>query len=183
MGWGWVQCSRGRAGWGSVSVPVQTSSLGWLQNRGHVSGGTSPGDTCPEGRKSGGECPTFIQLFMRYRPAHYITLQSLGPNSTTRTPPTDKVATILQLVQQIHHQRTKIYHVPTSRHVQMLCSGIAMWQICYRTSCRIVVSLTAAGVRVVEFGAYSCFICSKCSERIFCCWTTHSRRRRRWRCQ
>ena len=26
--WGWVQCLRGRVGWGSVSVPVQTSSLG-----------------------------------------------------------------------------------------------------------------------------------------------------------
>ena len=40
------------------------------------------------------------------------------------------------------HQRTKICHIPTSWHVDMLGSGIAMWQIC----CRIVVSLSVGGV-------------------------------------
>jgi len=34
-----------------------------------------------------------------------------------------------------HHQRTKICHIPTSSHVEILGCGIAMWQIC----CRIVV--------------------------------------------
>jgi len=33
-----------------------------------------------------------------------------------------------------NHQRTKICHIPTSWHVEMLGSGITMWQIC----CRIV---------------------------------------------
>ena len=42
-----------------------------------------------------------------------------------------------------HHQPTKICHIPTSWHVDMLGSGIAMWQIC----CRIVVSLSVGGVR------------------------------------
>jgi len=42
-----------------------------------------------------------------------------------------------------HHQRTKIRHIPTSWHVEMLGSGIAMWQVC----CRIVVSLSVGGVR------------------------------------
>jgi len=38
-----------------------------------------------------------------------------------RTPPTDELTTILQLVvQQIHHQRTEICHIPTSWHVDML---------------------------------------------------------------
>jgi len=60
-----------------------------------------------------------------------------------RTPPTDEVTTILQLVvQQSHHQRTKICHIPTSWHVEMLGSGIAMWQIC----CGIVVSSSVGGV-------------------------------------
>jgi len=39
-------------------------------------------------------------------------------------------------LQQIHHQWTKICHIPTSWHVEMLGSGIAMWQICCTTSCR-----------------------------------------------
>jgi len=56
------------------------------------------------------------------------------------TPSTDELTTILQLVvQQIHHQRTKICHIPTSLHVEILGSGIAMWQICCTTSCRTVV--------------------------------------------
>jgi len=72
----------------------------------------------------------------------------LVPNSTTRhrlrtcctTPPTNELTTILQLVvQQIHHQRTQICHIPTSWHVEMLGSGIAMWQICCTASCRIIV--------------------------------------------
>jgi len=45
--------------------------------------------------------------------------------------------------QQSHHQRTKICHIPKSWHVEMLGSGIAMWQIC----CRIVVSSSVGGVR------------------------------------
>jgi len=54
---------------------------------------------------------------------------------------------VLQLVvQQIHHQQIKICHIPTSGHVEMLGSGIAMWQICSATSCRIVVSLSDGGV-------------------------------------
>ena len=74
------------------------------------------------------------------------------------TPPTNELTTILRfVVQQIHHQPTKICHIPTSWHVEMLGSGIATWQICCTTSCRIVVSssvgdTSAAGVRVVEFG-------------------------------
>jgi len=61
-------------------------------------------------------------------------------------PPTDELTTILQLVvQQIHHQRTKICHIPTSWHVEMLGSDIAMWHICCTTSCRIVVSLSVGG--------------------------------------
>jgi len=84
----------------------------------------------------------------------------LVPNSTTRTPatnsgyghhqrtpPTDELTTILQLVvQQIHHQRTKICHIPTSWHVEMLGSGIALRQICRTTSCRIVASSSVGGV-------------------------------------
>jgi len=71
----------------------------------------------------------------------------LEPNSTTRTPATNTT--------NEHHQQTKICHIPTSWHVEMLGSGIAMWQIC----CRIVVSLSVGGVRsrgvrVVEFGSY-----------------------------
>jgi len=59
------------------------------------------------------------------------------------TTPTDELTTILQLVvQQIHHQRTNICHIPTSWHVEMLGSGIAKWQIC----CRIVVSSSVGGV-------------------------------------
>jgi len=42
-----------------------------------------------------------------------------------------------------HHQRTKICHILTPWRVEMLGSGIAMWQIC----CRIVVSLSFGGVR------------------------------------
>ena len=54
---------------------------------------------------------------------------ALVPNSTCcTTPPTDEL--ILQLVvEQIHHKRTKICHIPTYWHVDMLGSGIAMWQI------------------------------------------------------
>ena len=44
--------------------------------------------------------------------------------------------------QQSYHQRTEICHIPTSWHVEMLGSGIAMWQIC----CRIVVSSSVGGV-------------------------------------
>ena len=40
-----------------------------------------------------------------------------------------------------HHQRTKICHIPTSWHVEMLGSGIAMWRIC----CRIVVNSSVGG--------------------------------------
>ena len=43
-----------------------------------------------------------------------------------------------------HHQRSKICHIPTSWHVEMLGSGIAMWQICCRI---IVVSLSVGAVR------------------------------------
>jgi len=49
-----------------------------------------------------------------------------------------------------HHQQTKICHIPTSWHVKMLGSGIAMWQIC----CRIVVSSSVGGV--VQH------VCSRC---------------------
>ena len=63
------------------------------------------------------------------------------------TPPTDELTTILQLVvQQIHHQRTKICHIPTSWHVEMFDYGIAMWQICCTTSCRFAVSLSVGGI-------------------------------------
>jgi len=65
---------------------------------------------------------------------------TLVPNSTTRTPATDMLynttngrahnnsATYL-VAQQNHHQRTKI---ATSQHLDMLGSGIAMWQIFVR---------------------------------------------------
>ena len=72
---------------------------------------------------------------------HYM---DTGYGQHQRTP-TDKLTTILQLVvQQIHHQRTKICHIPTSWHVEMLGSGIAIWQICCP---RIVVVVSVAGVR------------------------------------
>jgi len=48
---------------------------------------------------------------------------------TTNSPPTDKIC-----------------HIPTSWHVEMLGSGIAMWQICCTTSCRIVAILSVGGV-------------------------------------
>jgi len=104
-------------------------------------------------------------MFIRREQSDYFRLFAFGsfraclvPNSTTwtpaatntsyehrrRTPPADELRTILQLVvQQIHHQRSKICHIPTSWHVEMLGSGIAMWQIC----CRIVVSSSVGGVR------------------------------------
>ena len=104
----------------------------------------------------------------------------LVPNSSTRTPatdicttpPTDELTTILQLVQQIHHQRTKICDIPTSWHVEMLGSGIAtvmrhgkfvvqqvvelLW------ACRLVVlyNMSVAGVRIVEFGTYRSLWCT-----------------------
>jgi len=59
----------------------------------------------------------------------------LEPNSTTRTPATN--------TSYEHHQRTKICHIPTSWHVEMFGSGIAMWHF----FCRIVVSLSVGGVR------------------------------------
>jgi len=64
------------------------------------------------------------------------------------TPPADELTTILQLVVQqiIHHRRTKICHIPTSWRVAMLGSGIALWQICCTTSCRIVVSSSVGGI-------------------------------------
>ena len=78
---------------------------------------------------------------------HYM---DTGSEHRLRTPPTDELTTILQLVevvvQQIHHQRTKICHIPTPGHVEMLGSGIAMWQICCKTGCRIVVNLSVGGV-------------------------------------
>ena len=52
-----------------------------------------------------------------------------GYEHQLRTPPTDK---------NLPHPK-----FPTSGHVEMLGSGIAMWQICYR----IVVSLSVGGVR------------------------------------
>ena len=74
------------------------------------------------------------------------------------TPPTDELTTVLQLVvQQIHHQRTKICHIPKSWHVEMLGCGIAMWQICCTTSCRIVVSLSVGGV--VQHTCSRCLCC------------------------
>jgi len=70
-------------------------------------------------------------------------------------PPTDELTTILQLVvQQIHHQRTKICHVPTSERAEMLGSGIAMWQICCNYI--IVVSLSVGGV--------CCWWCTACTR-------------------
>ena len=69
------------------------------------------------------------------------------------TPPTDELTTILQLVvQQIHHQRTTICHIPTCRDV-----GLAMWQICCTTSCRIVLSLSVGGV--VQYVRSRCPCC------------------------
>ena len=66
----------------------------------------------------------------------YRCLVDLVPNSTTRTPATDTTngRAHITILQQIHHQRTKICHLQ--------CSGIAMWQIC----CRIVVSSSVGGV-------------------------------------
>jgi len=93
------------------------------------------------------------------------------PNSTTRTPVYGHVVQHHQWTssQQFYNllynkfttKGTKICHIPASWHVEMLGSGIAMWQICCTTSCRIVVSssiggvvqhVRIAGVRVVEFG-------------------------------
>jgi len=47
-----------------------------------------------------------------------------------RTPPTDKIC-----------------HIPTSWHVEMLGSGIAMWQICCRIVVRSPLVVFVAGVR------------------------------------
>jgi len=47
----------------------------------------------------------------------------------------------------------------------MLGSGIAVWQICCTTGCRIVVvlyNMSVAGVRVVEFGTYSAALPRAC---------------------
>ena len=74
------------------------------------------------------------------------------------TPPTDELTTILQpVVQQIHHQRTKICHIPTSCHVEMLGSGIAMWQICCRPIQQIVELLWAC-----SFGGVVQHVRSRC---------------------
>jgi len=79
------------------------------------------------------------------RASHYCQTPLHGRR--LRTPPTDELTTILQLVvQQSHHQRTKICHIPTSWHVEMLGSGIAMWQSCCTTSCRIVLSSSVGNV-------------------------------------
>jgi len=85
--------------------------------------GTATGESgCASGNSSNDES---ISAKLHYTDTGY--------EHRLRTPPTDELATILQLVlQQIHHQRTKICHIPTSWHVEMLGSGIAMRQICCR---------------------------------------------------
>jgi len=63
--------------------------------------------------------PTFLRTPLCYETAlalsaklHY-TDTDYGHHQ--RTPPTDELTTVLQLVvQQIHHQQTKICHIPTS---------------------------------------------------------------------
>jgi len=88
-----------------------------------------------------------LQFRADIRPKLHYT--DTGYEHHQRAPPTVELTAILQLVvQQSHHQRTKICHIPTSGHVEMLGSVIATWRIC----CRIVVSSSVAGVRVVEFG-------------------------------
>ena len=68
-----------------------------------------------------------------------------------RTPPTDELTTILQLVvQEIHHQRTKschIWHCDVANLLQNCCELVRWW-------CSLVVlyNMSVAGVRVVEFG-------------------------------
>jgi len=105
--------------------------------------------------------PLFYE--MQFRAKLHYTDTSYG--HWLRTPPTDELTTILQLVvQQIHHQRTKISHIPTSWHVEILGSGIEMWQnfvVDLLWARPLVVSVGGvvqhvriAGVRVVEFGPY-----------------------------
>jgi len=65
-----------------------------------------------------------------------------------RTPPADELTAILQLVNKFTTNGQKF---ATSQHLDMWRCwdvDIAMWQIC----CRIIVSSSVAGVRVVEFG-------------------------------
>ena len=90
--------------------------------------------------------------------AHAQTVSpELEPNSTTRTPATN---TSYTNTTNEHHQWAKICHIPTSWHVEMLGSGIAMWQIC----CRIVVkgchSRIAVGQVGIQFAWYFIFQCS-----------------------
>jgi len=90
------------------------------------------------------DCLSLYQFSSSKTPTLCAEPALLVPNSTTRTPATDatngrahnnSTTCCFFVVQQIHGQRTKICHIPTSCHVEMLGSGIAMWQIC----CRIIV--------------------------------------------
>jgi len=89
-----------------------------------------------------------------------------------------RATTILQrVVQQIHHQRTKICHIPTSGHVEMLGSGVAMWQICCTTSCRVVVSLSVGVVvqhvrgRSSSSGVWHLFNHCSCKSQLMNGWS------------
>jgi len=71
------------------------------------------------------------------------------------TPPTDKLATILQLVVGLHqicHITMPEPNISTCQDVGMRQIFVRCWWICCTTSCRIVVSASVGGVRVVEFG-------------------------------
>jgi len=78
------------------------------------------------------------------------------------TLPTDELTTIPQLVQKIHHQRTKICHIPTSWHVEMLGSALALWcgkfvvqqvvELLWACPLVVLYNMSVAGVRLVELG-------------------------------
>ena len=81
---------------------------------------------------------------------YYSDSSQLVPNSTTRTPPTDKLPTILQLVvQQICHIAMRKPNISTCQDVGMWQIFVRWWWICCTASCRtcrIVVSSSVGGV-------------------------------------
>ena len=82
-------------------------------------------------------------------------------------PPTDELTTILQLVvQQIHHQRTKICHnLDMSRcwALALRCGKFVVQQVVELLWARplvVLYNMSVAGVRVVEFGPKFLTLCA-----------------------
>ena len=105
-----------------------------LQDHGHAQGTSASASASASGRR------VVVRVYSTTRtPATdmlYNTTNGRAHNSsttccTTNSPPTDK---------NLPHPNILTWHV------EMLGSGIAMWQICCTTSCSIVVSLSVGGV-------------------------------------